>query len=109
MSAIVTSLVEKVHFPKKFVGKKVEINGYGEASLLHWLSQIVWRREHEVLVPSELLCLHVLECLELEIIPVDRSLVQLIAEGQKRVKFCAGKRQETQSGVAQENGVLCDS
>jgi hypothetical protein len=42
--------------------------------MLHWLSQIVWRREHEVLVPNELLCLHVaLECLKLEIIPVDRS------------------------------------
>ncbi len=56
--------------------------------MLHWLSQIVWRREHEVLVPVELLCLHVaLECIKLEIIPVERSLVQLIANEQERVAF----------------------
>ncbi len=100
MSEIVASLVEKLKFPKKYVVKKVEINGYGEASMLHWLSQIVWRREHEVLVPNELVCWHVaLECLKLEIIPVERSLVQLIAEGQKKVNFVveSGKKLKVES------------
>ncbi len=72
LGGLVKSLVEKVNFIKKFALDRVEINGYGDVSLLHWLSHIVGRKQQQQQqhCPIELVRLQViLECLRLEAIP----------------------------------------